>query len=299
MNDMNKTKEELSLELNTLKQENATLKVMYEKDISEYQKVIGKLIGNSMDITELKQKEEKIITTNKELEKLNSEKDKLFSIIAHDLRSPFHGLLGLTEVMVKDSHEMSSEEITNYSSSLHELVVNLYSLLENLLEWAQFQKGSLTFMPKELNLSDIFSHSIDSTKQRAIQKEIIILNEIPETLKIYADEKMINSVLRNLLSNSVKFTRKNGIVVGKAREIEEGMVEISVTDSGVGIPRNTVAKLFKLGEKVGSKGTANELSTGLGLVICKDFVEKNGGRIWVESKENIGTTFYFTVHNYS
>jgi|ERR1035438_508109 PAS domain S-box-containing protein len=409
MNDMNKTKEELSLELKTLKQENATLKVMYEKDISEYQKVMGKLnyekylmntlinnipihlyikdcesrfimvdkgsaqsfglndpeqvvgktdfdffsnehaqqayedeqviirtgapivkeeketwtdrpdtwvstskfplydkdekiigtFGISMDITELKQKEEKIITTNKELEKLNSEKDKLFSIIAHDLRSPFHGLLGLTEVMATDILEMSSAEIIKYSNSLHESVVNLYSLLENLLEWAQFQKGSLAFMPKALNLSYIFSQSIDSTKQRAIKKEIIILNEIPETLKIYADEKMINSVLRNLLSNSVKFTRKNGIVVGKAREIEEGMVEISVTDSGVGIPRNTVAKLFKLGEKVGSKGTANELSTGLGLVICKDFVEKNGGRIWVESKENIGTTFYFTVHNYS
>jgi PAS domain S-box-containing protein len=409
MTDMNKTKEELSLELKTLKQENATLKDMYEKDISGYQKVMEKLnyekylmntlinnipihiyikdcesrfimvdkgsaqsfglndpeqvvgktdfdffshehaqqayedeqviirtgapiikeeketwtdrpdtwvstskfplydkdekiigiFGISMDITELKQKEEKNITTNKELEKLNSEKDKLFSIIAHDLRSPFHGLLGLTEVMVKDSHEMSSEEITNYSSSLHELVVNLYSLLENLLEWAQFQKGSLAFMPKALNLSDIFSQSIDSTKQRAIQKEIIILNDIPETLKIYADEKMINSVLRNLLSNSVKFTRKNGIVVGKAREIEEGMVEISVTDTGVGIPGNTMAKLFKLGERVGSKGTANELSTGLGLVICKEFVEKNGGRIWVESKESIGSTFYFTLHNYS
>jgi signal transduction histidine kinase len=201
--------------------------------------------------------------------------------------------------MAKDSHEMSFEEITNYSGSLHEMVVNLYSLLENLLEWAQFQKGSLAFMPKALNLSDIFSQCIDSTKQRAIQKEIIILNEIPETLKIYADEKMINSVLRNLLSNSVKFTRKNGIVVGNAREIEEGMVEISVTDSGVGIPRNTMAKLFKLGEKVGSKGTANEPSTGLCLVICKEFVEKTGGRIWVESKESIGSTFYFTLHNYS
>jgi PAS domain S-box-containing protein len=409
MNDMNKTKEELLLELKTLKQENATLKDMYEKDISGYQKVLGKLnyekylmntlinnipihiyikdcesrfimvdrgsaqsfglndpeqvvgktdfdffshehaqqayedeqviirtgapiikeeketwtdrpdtwvstskfplydkdekiigtFGISMDITELKQKEEKIITTNKKLEKLNSEKDKLFSMIAHDLRSPFHGLLGLTEVMEKDSHEMSSEEITNYSSSLHELVVNLYSLLENLLEWAQFQKGSLAFTPKALNLSDIFSQSIDSIKQRAIKKEIIILNEISETLKIYADEKMINSVLRNLLSNSVKFTRKNGIVVGKAREIEEGMVEISVTDTGVGIPGNTMAKLFKLGEKVGSKGTDNELSTGLGLVLCKEFVEKHGGRIWVESKENIGSTFYLTLHNYS
>ena len=108
-----------------------------------------------------------------------------------------------------------------------------------------------------------------------------------------------NIHVTGIVSNSVKFTKKNGIVVGKAREIEEGMVEISVTDTGVGIPGNTMAKLFKLGEKVGSKGTDNELSTGLGLVLCKEFVEKHGGRIWVESKESNGSTFYFTLHNYS
>jgi PAS domain S-box-containing protein len=257
-------------------------------------KSIG-LIGVATDITQYKKTEEEIKKTSKELEKLNSEKDKLFSIIAHDLRSPFHGLLGLTEVMATDIHEMSSAEIIKYSNSLHESVVNLYSLLENLLEWAQFQKGSLAFMPKALNLSYIFSQSIDSTKLRALQKGITIINEIHGTQKIYTDEKMINSVLRNLLSNAVKFTRKGGKVIGKAREIEEGMGEISVADTGVGIPGDIIGKLFKLGEKVGSKGTDNELSTGLGLVLCKEFVEKNGGRIWVESKEGKGSTFRFTL----
>jgi PAS domain S-box-containing protein len=249
------------------------------------------------DITGRKRAEEEIKKTSMQLEKLNFEKDKLFSIIAHDLRSPFNGMLGLTEVMAKGSREMSSAEITQYSKSLHGSVVNLYTLLENLLEWAQFQKGSLAFIPKVLNLSDIFSQCINSTKQRAIQKGITILNEIPENQKIYADEKMINSVLRNLLSNAVKFTKKGGKVFGRAREIEEGMVEISVTDTGVGIPGNIVGKLFMIGEKVGSKGTDNELSTGLGLVLCREFVEKNNGKIWVESEEGVGSTFYFTLRS--
>jgi PAS domain S-box-containing protein len=260
------------------------------------QKIIG-TFGISVNITESKQAEEEIKKTNKELEKLNSEKDKLFSIIAHDLKSPFHGLLGLTEAMATDSHQMASAEITEYSNSLHDLVVNLYMLLENLLEWAQFQKGLISFMPKTLCLSDIFSQCMDSTKQGALQKDITILNEISKTQNIYADEKMVNSVLRNLLSNAVKFTKKGGKVVGKAREIEKGMVEISVTDTGVGIPGNTVDKLFMLGEKVGSLGTDNEPSTGLGLVLCKEFVEKHGGQIWVESQENIGSTFYFTLQS--
>jgi PAS domain S-box-containing protein len=264
--------------------------IIFDKD----NKPLG-LIGVSTDISVNKKTEEEIKRTSKELEKLNSEKDKLFSIIAHDLRSPFHGLLGLTELMAKESHEMSSEEIKEYSKSLNSAVLNLYKLLENLLEWAQFQKGSLTFMPKSLNLSGIFLQSIDSIKQRAIQKGITIINEISENQIIYADEKMINSVLRNLLSNAVKFTPKGGRVIGKSREIEEGMVEISVTDTGIGIPGDTIRKLFMYSEKVGRKGTDNELSTGLGLVLCKEFVEKNGGRIWVESKEGNGSTFRFTL----
>jgi PAS domain S-box-containing protein len=263
---------------------------LYDKD----KKIIG-TFGISVNITERKRVEEEIKKTNKELEKLNSEKDKLFSIIAHDLRSPFHGLLGLSEAMVDDINTMSLAEITEYSKSLHELIVNLYALLGNLLEWAQFQKGLINFIPKALNLSGIFSQCIDSTKLRALQKGITILNEIPVTLIIYADEKMITSVLRNLLSNAVKFTGKDGKVVGKARENDKGMVEISVTDTGIGIPKNTLGKLFILGEKVGSLGTENEPSTGLGLLICKEFVEKHGGQIWVESQPNIGSTFYFTL----
>ena len=150
-------------------------------------------------------------------------------------------------------------------------------------------------MPKELNLYDIFSQCIDSSKLRALQKGISIINEIPATLKIYADEKMITSVIRNILSNAVKFTRKGGKVTGKARIMEDGNAEIAITDNGVGISKEIIAKLFKLGEIMGTKGTDNEPTTGLGLVLCKEFIEKHGGQIRVESEEGVGSTFYFTM----
>ena len=247
------------------------------------------------DITERKLAETVIQKSNQEFEKLNSEKDKLFSIIAHDLRSPFNNLLGLTEILETDGHKMSSAEITRHSNSLHRSAVTLYTLLENLLEWALFQKDSIGFAPEYHCLAALFSQSKDPFEQKALQKGITILNEIPDNLEIYADEKMIKSVLRNLMSNALKFTKKGGKIVGKARKIGGEFVEISVTDNGVGIPGNIIAKLFNLGEKVGSRGTDNEPSTGLGLVLCKEFIEKNGGQIWVESREYIGSTFYFTL----
>ena len=247
------------------------------------------------DITERKMAEAVIKKSNQELEKLNSEKNKLSSIIAHDLRSSFNNLIGFTEALATDSHNMTSAVITKYSSSLHRSVLALYTLLENLLEWALLQRGSILFVPKYLLLSDIFSQSKGSIEEKALLKEITILNEISVDQEIYGDEKMITSVLRNLLSNAVKFTKRGGEVVAKAKKIEGGFVEISLTDNGVGIPGSIIDKLFKLNESVGSKGTDNEPSTGLGLVLCREFVEKNGGKIWVESQKNMGSTFYFTI----
>ena len=274
--------------------------LMSAEDITINDKILRYTVVN--DITERKHLEDEISRTNVELQRINAEKDKFFSIIAHDLRSPFTGLLGLTELMTAKDKMLSIEEFVQMSHLLRESVVNVYQLLENLLEWAMVQKNMVDFTPKELRLSDVFSRSIKSIDERARQKAITIFRACPDSIgesteveNIFADEKMISTVIRNLLTNAVKFTGKGGTVTIGAKETEAGMVEISVTDTGIGIHKDVIDKLFIVGEKVGTTGTENEPSTGLGLILCKEFVEKHGGKIWVESRDGIGSTFYFTV----
>jgi PAS domain S-box-containing protein len=252
------------------------------------------ITGMLLDITERKQAEAIVKKTNEELIKLNAEKDKFFSIIAHDLKSPFNGFLGLTELMADKTENFSLEEVIEQSKSLNKAAKNLYKLLANLLEWAQVQNGSINFTPKNFDLSRLVSQSIDTIAQRALQKGITIVNEIGNSQKVYADDKMIGTVLRNLLSNAVKFTRKDGKVILSSKRLDNGTIEVSVTDNGVGIPEKDVKRLFRVEEKVSTKGTDGELSTGLGLLLCKEFVEMHRGKIWAESKENVGSTFYFT-----
>jgi PAS domain S-box-containing protein len=244
---------------------------------------------------ERKRAEKEIQELNEQLLKSNFEKDKFFSIIAHDLRSPFHGFIALTEMMSEDISSFSTDELSKLAHEMSQSAQNLFNLLQNLLEWAQFKKGSLSFTPQVLSLSTIVSKCIEQINQRVIQKGITIINEVPGNQKIFADEMMINSILNNLLSNAVKFTNRNGTVTVSAKEIEDQMIEISFRDTGVGMPKSIVKKMFKVGEKTGRKGTEGELSTGLGLLLCKEFIDKNGGKIWVESEEGAGSTFYFTV----
>ncbi|MHB8337247.1 MAG: PAS domain S-box protein [Ignavibacteriaceae bacterium] len=229
------------------------------------------------------------------LEKLNSEKDKFFSIIAHDLRSPFQGFIGLTEIMVEEINILSKTELTNISNDLNKSANSLYKLLQNLLEWSQMQKGTINFAPQEWQLSEIVGQSYENMAQRASQKGITLENNISDSIRVNADEKMLNTVVRNLLSNAVKFTTTEGKVTISAKETNDNMVEVSVTDTGIGMSENDVNKLFKLDEKVRKPGTDGEPSTGLGLLLCKEFVENHGGKIWIKSQENIGSTFYFTV----
>lgn len=251
------------------------------------------------DITGRWNAEKEIIKTNKQLIKLNAEKDKFFSIIAHDLKSPFTGLLNLTELMADSTAEFSQAEFIEISKSLNETAHHLYKLLGNLLEWALMQKGSISFNPKEFNFYNCISQNIGIISQIALQKGITIINEIPKTEIIYADEKMVDTILRNLLSNAVKFTKHDGKIIIASKMTEGKMLEISVKDTGVGISAIDINRLFKIEEKVSSKGTEDELSTGLGLLLCKEFVEKNGGKIRVESEENKGSVFYFTVPTFA
>ncbi len=253
-------------------------------------------IGNQIAIIiERRRIEEEIKEQNKKLLKLNAEKDKFFSIIAHDLKSPFQGFLNMTELMADDKEEFSKTELISYSKEINKTARNFYKLLEDLLEWAQAQKGSISFKPSDINLFQIVSKSIDTIYQRAEQKRILILNEIDKEQRIFADLRMTEAIIRNLLSNAIKFTKPGGKIIVKPEINNNGFIEISVNDNGVGITETDIEKLFKIEVIVSRKGTENEAGTGLGLLLCKEFVEMHGGKIWVESKEGVGSTFYFTL----
>ena len=248
-----------------------------------------------MDITEQKKNEEQLVLLNNELQRINSEKDKFFSILSHDLKSPFLGFIGLTNVLAEDAADFSLEELSSAVKSMSSSANNLYKLLMNLLEWSQMQKGTVSFNPAHLLLSEVVSQNIELLSSQYEQKEIEIINKIPTDQKVFADKEMLDSIFRNILTNSIKFSYRGGKVIVKAKEIENDFVEVSITDNGIGMSDSLVNKIFKLEEKTGRRGTENEESSGLGLLLCKEFVEKNGGKLWVESREDKGSTFYFTL----
>ncbi len=247
------------------------------------------------DITARNKAEAEIKLQNEKLLKLNAEKDKFFSIISHDLRSPFQGFLSLTGLIAEQINEFTPEELSTITSNMHQKALNLSNLLKNLFEWTQIQNGSLTSHPEELSLKSLVEDMIESLSLRSAAKEISIANLVKDDVQIFADEKMIKSVLLNLLSNSVKFTNRNGIVSVSARNLEDGKIQVAVRDNGIGMSQKELEKLFKLGEKIGSIGTEGELSTGLGLLLCKEFIDLHNGKIWAESVEGKGSSFYFTL----
>lgn len=247
------------------------------------------------DITERILDESIIQQQNDQLQELNTNKDKFFSIIAHDLKAPFLGFLGLTSDIAHNAANFSVRELSDLGSTMHQAADNLFNLLHNLLEWTQMQSGAISLAQKDIPLSDLISKNIKMITAASEQKEILINNLITETIWVHADENMLNSVLLNLLSNAVKFTPRKGSITIRNQKSDNEMIEISISDTGIGISKNLMDKLFKVGEKTGRKGTEGELSTGLGLMLCKEFVEKIGGSIRVESEVEKGSTFYFTL----
>ncbi|MEI7811039.1 MAG: HAMP domain-containing sensor histidine kinase [Ignavibacteria bacterium] len=269
----------------------------YIEKYKEISKIIGSIgglaVANARKFMIIKEAEKQIRHYSEQLKELIATKDKLFSIIAHDLKGPFQGFLGVTELMAEDISSFSQDELSEAGREIHYSAKKLFKLLNNLLEWARMQRGMVSFNPQEIVLAEIVFHNISLIVKRGKQKGIEI---IPENHIVFADEAMLDSILRNLLSNAVKFTECGGKVIVKARESEDNkMVEISVADNGIGMPENLFSKLFKIDEKVGREGTDGESSTGLGLLLCKEFVEKHGGNIWVESLDRKGSTFYFTL----
>ncbi len=228
------------------------------------------------------------------LRELNETKDKFFSIIAHDLRNPFFNLIGLSDLLGNSINEYSQEEIVDIANAMSVSAKQGYDLLENLLDWSLVQSGRISYMPEKINLLKVAKTNTGLFESNMRVKDIGISININEDLSAYADENMVTTVLRNLISNAIKFSvRGSDVVIDAVRNDNE--VLVSVTDQGTGISKENLEKLFKLSTKVSVKGTENESGTGLGLVLCKEFVELNGGKIWAETKQDKGTTMRFTL----
>ncbi|QHT66251.1 PAS domain S-box protein [Rhodocytophaga rosea] len=246
------------------------------------------------DITERKKAQEATKAYAEQLEKINLSKDKFFSIIAHDLLSPLNGVLGSAELLGTHHSKLTEQEIQTLSQSIHISTMHLKRLLTNLLEWARMQKGEISCRPKNVDLHKLAVEEIASLQENAQQKDITIELAIPESLRVEADEHMLRAVIRNLVANAIKFSNMGGNICIACKQ-SDSQVHISVRDQGIGMSKQVQNRLFQLDVKHTSIGTAGEKGTGLGLMLCKEFVEKHGGHIWVESEEKKGTTFHFIL----
>ena len=232
--------------------------------------------------------------SEKNLMELNATKDKFFSIISHDLKNPFSSLLSISELMVDSFDDADKDDHRAGFRKINQSVKLLLSLLENLLTWSSSQRGKIKCDPVRFNLSKLIQENINLHKLSAEKKGIKLLSPLDDSIYAHGDREMINSVVRNLITNAVKFTDRDKKVEVIVRQ-KEMDIEVNVVDEGIGITRENMEKLFRIDKKIKSTGTAGEKGTGLGLIICKDFVEKNGGKITVLSKPGEGTTFRFTI----
>lgn len=238
--------------------------------------------------------QEKLKKYSEELEVLNATKDKFFSIIAHDLKSPFNTFLGITDILVEDIDILDREQIKSFVLDISRSAQNQFKLLENLLAWAQMQRGLMKFEPIALEINTVINDVFQLYLDNAMEKDIKLINETPIGRTIMADHNMLYLLLRNLVYNAIKFTKPGGEI--RVGETEKGRFsEIYVADNGVGIDPSSLSKMFKIESQSTTLGTAHEKGTGLGLVLCNDMVKKNGGTIRVTSELGVGTTFYFTI----
>jgi signal transduction histidine kinase len=232
--------------------------------------------------------------SEKHLQELNSTKDKFFSIIGHDLRNPLNALLGFSELISGNSREYTSEEIQRYSKIINEAAKNIHLLIENLLEWSRSQSGNIDYLPEKINLSGVVTEIFKVFDIHADKKGVGLVSEIPDEIIVMADRNLLSTILRNLINNAVKFTPGGGQVSICCEQQDKELV-ISVADTGVGMSEEQVENLFRLDSNVAMPGTSEEKGTGLGLILCKEFVDMHGGSIWASSKPREGSTFSFTL----
>ncbi|MCB2221160.1 MAG: HAMP domain-containing histidine kinase [Bacteroidetes bacterium] len=242
------------------------------------------------DDSNLTKPQQKTIGNEEELRLLNATKDKFFSIIAHDLKNPFNSLLGFSDLLMNDFESYDKAEIKRFIQIIHESSKHGFNLLENLLQWSRAQTGRIAFIPENLNIKDMIMGCIDLLQPIADKKQIKIYHDLPNDMAATGDIEMLSTVFRNLISNAIKFTPTQGRIKIKARKLSQ-RIEISVIDTGIGIPPEKIPDLFRIDKQVSSLGTSNEKGTGLGLILCKEFIDKHKGIIKVRSERKNGSEF--------
>jgi PAS domain S-box-containing protein len=256
---------------------------------NEQGKIVG-TFGISKDITQIKNAEIQLRKAEKILQEANAAKDTFFSILAHDLKNPFNSLIGMSDLLLDEFDDLSDDEKIQMLTRIHQTSESAYALLENLLDWSRVQTGALSIYTQNLELEPLVDEILELSHLHAYAKNISIIKSVPGSTVVLADDNMLRTIIRNLVSNAIKFTRPGGEIKILA-ETEDGKVKITIEDNGVGMDDKTLKRLFKISEKIKTYGTADESGTGLGLIIVREFVEKNKGSITVSSTEGKGSKF--------
>jgi len=250
--------------------------------------------GTISDISERKKAEQELSNKNLEFQKLNAEKDKFFSILAHDLRSPFNSIIGFSNILLETVQQEDFENIKKYAEIIINSSKRAMNLLSNLMQWSQSQTGRMKFNPEYFEIEDSIDEIILLFIDIAKQKSISITKLLPSAIAVYADKAMIDTIIRNLVSNALKFTAKGGSIIITA-EVNQHEIKVSVSDTGVGISTSVMKQLFRIDINYSTPDTQGEKGTGLGLILCKELIEKHGGKIEIESEPCKGSKFYFTI----
>jgi PAS domain S-box-containing protein len=274
----------------TYRKAHETEKIKFYKELVESNEIIE---------SNLKQKDELLNDLSKyqeELEETIASKDKLFSIISHDLRGPFTGLMNLTDLISKNTISLSFNQVKEMAESLNKASTYTLKLIENLFTWARIQTNSIEFNLSDISLTEKIENIIKTLNIQASQKHISVLANLEDNYFVRGDKNMLNTIIRNLINNALKFTPQGGVIkIGVNPHYAEDEIMVYVKDNGIGMEEAVLRKLFKNNQKVTIPGTDNEPGTGLGLLLCSEFVEKHGGKIWAESEFGEGSTFYFTI----
>jgi signal transduction histidine kinase len=243
---------------------------------------------------ELRKSHRAIEESNAKLREISANKDKFFSIIAHDLRAPFHGILGFSEVLETEIEDLDEKGIRDIAGYLRSTAHATFRLLENLLQWAMSEGGAIIYRPLDVQIEQVFQTVFEVLGAMAQRKNVVLHNDADPKLTVYVDLNMMTSVLQNLTSNAIKFTRSGGHVYLSAKKVDNE-IHITVRDTGIGMPEEQIREFFMRQQPRSNKGTDGEKGTGLGLLLCRQFVEKNNGKVHIDSKPDQGTTFTIMI----